>query len=63
MNISGELFQIQKMIKERIEEYAKEHGISYEEAAKKAYLTINGVKITSVNAEDLKIDEDKDENS
>lgn len=50
MTYPEELKALNQLIEKKIQQYADEHGISYEEAAKRAYLTYNGTEIKPVEA-------------
>lgn len=48
------IVDITKKVHEAIKVHAEEKGISYEEAAKKAYLSINGVEISPLEISEIK---------
>lgn len=42
------LSSVNRQIREKIQRYATKHGISYEEAAKRAVLSVDGIKLKGV---------------
>jgi hypothetical protein len=50
--------EISALVREKIQKYADKKGISYDEAAKRAFLVVDGKKIDPINKDSLVVAHD-----